>query len=173
MERLIDRQPAGVLLPYSTKNTYRFDFSSPDGEEKGRGVHEPRISLINDQSMQVVTNLEPNFGKVNHSAVMTQTWAAIETPVLVPSTDQSNDTKNDRGWMVTVYNNDYNTDIEVIAILMVATKCDAEEAAIETWEIDKLGQSIVHRASQKECEEAARIIATIGIRVEAEPDPLA
>lgn len=173
MDRLIDRQPAGVLLPYSAKKTYWFDFPSPDGEGKGWGDHEQRFSLINDQCMQVVTALEPNFGKVSHSAVMSQTWAAIETPILEPTTHQSDNTKNDRGWMVTVYNNDYNTDIEVIAILMIATKCDAEEASIETWEIDKLGQSIVHRASQKECEEAAAIIATIGIRVEAEPDPLA
>ena len=137
------------------------------------GVDQYHQNNLAFNSPQTVTALEPNFGKVSHSTVMTQTWAAIETPVLDPSTDQSNDTKNDRGWMVTVYNNDYNTDIEVIAILMIATKCDAEEASIETWEIDKLGQSIVHRASQKECEEAAAIIATIGIRVEAEPDPLA
>ncbi|MBA4292912.1 hypothetical protein C0431_08045 [bacterium] len=142
------------------------------GGMKGGVVQFDHVNLTFNTN-QTITALEPNFGKVSHSAVMTQTWAAIETPVLDPSTDQSNNAKNDRGWMVTVYNNDYNTDIEVIAILMVATKCDAEEAAIETWEIDKLGQSIVHRASQKECEEAARIIATIGIRVEAEPDPLA
>lgn len=141
------------------------------GMKGGIVQYDHNNSIFN--SNQTIIALEPNFGKVSHSTVMNQTWAAIETPVLEPTTHQSDNTKNDRGWMVTVYNNDYNTDIEVIAILMIATKCDAEEASIETWEIDKLGQSIVHRASQKECEEAARIIATIGIRVEAEPDPLA
>lgn len=120
-----------------------------------------------------LTALDEYRGKTTRAAVLDQTWAAIETPVLEPTADQKSNTQEDRGWMVTVYNNDFNTDIEVIAILMVATGCDAEEAAIETWEIDKLGQSIVHRASQAGCEEAARIIATIGIRVEAEPDPLA
>ena len=48
-----------------------------------------------------------------------------------------------------------------------------DEAYMETWEIDHLGKSVVHRASEAECQRAAEIIATIGIRVEATPDPLA
>ncbi len=69
-------------------------------------------------------------------------------------------------WIVTVYDNDYNTYDEVMTVLMVATGCTADEAYIETWEIDHLGCCVVHHASEPECREAAEIIATIGIRVE-------
>ena len=75
------------------------------------------------------------------------------------------------GWLVTVFNNEVNTWDEVMVILMVATRCDAEEAYIETWEIDNLGSSVVHHGGEKECRAAADIIATIGIRVEVGKEP--
>lgn len=68
--------------------------------------------------------------------------------------------------IVIVYNNDHNTYDEVMDILQRATGCTAEEAWIETWEIDHLGKSVVHHASEEECERAAGIIRTIGIHVE-------
>ena len=70
------------------------------------------------------------------------------------------------GWIVTVYNNDYNTYEEVIAILIVATGCNMEEAEIEAWEIDHLGRSVVHHGQEKHCRHAAEIIGKIGNRVE-------
>ncbi len=78
------------------------------------------------------------------------------------------DSQNSGGahWIVTVFNNEVNTWDEVVFILMAATGCDEEEANMETWEVDNLGKSVVHHGAQKECEEAARIIAQIGIRVE-------
>lgn len=69
------------------------------------------------------------------------------------------------GWIVTVFNNDYNTYDEVIHILQAATGCDVEEAYIETWEIDNLGQSVVHHSSKAECDNVAAVISTIGIQV--------
>lgn len=75
------------------------------------------------------------------------------------------------GWRVVVFNNDHNTYAEVMTILMVATGCDQEEAYIETWEIDQIGQSVVHYGSEEECRTAGDIIAQIGIRVEVEPEP--
>jgi len=69
-------------------------------------------------------------------------------------------------WIVTVYNNETNTYEEVVEILMVATGCDSEEAYMETWEIDNLGKSVVHYGVRGECDDAAVIIAQIGIRVE-------
>lgn len=69
-------------------------------------------------------------------------------------------------WIVTVYDNDHNTWDEVINILMAATGCGLEEAEIETWEIDHLGKSVVHHGQKAECDDAAGIIAKIGIRVE-------
>lgn len=82
--------------------------------------------------------------------------------------DDPLETSNGR-WTVTVYNNETNTYEEVVAILIEATGCSVEEAFMETWEIDHLGLSVVHQARQDECELVARIIATIGIRVEVEP----
>jgi hypothetical protein len=70
------------------------------------------------------------------------------------------------GFIVTVYNNDKNTYDEVMMILMVATQCNAEEAYMETWEIDHLGKSVVHRANEEECQNAADLISTIGIDVQ-------
>lgn len=72
-------------------------------------------------------------------------------------------------WLVTVFNNDYNTWDEVIAILCLATGCGRDEAEMETWEIDRLGKSIVHHGDQPECEKAAGIIRTIGIKVSVDP----
>src|SRR5579875_1058178 len=73
-------------------------------------------------------------------------------------------------WIVVVYDNDYNTVEEVIHILIAATHCSFEEAAIETWEIHHLGKSVVHHADKEECERVASIIATIGIRVEVKQE---
>ena len=70
------------------------------------------------------------------------------------------------GYIVTVYDNDYNTVFEVISILMEATGCDLNEAEIETWEVHNLGKSVVHHGGEQECREVADVIATIGIRVE-------
>ena len=75
------------------------------------------------------------------------------------------------GWIVTVYNNDHNTYEEVTTVLMFATCCTADEAYIEAWEIDHYGQCVVHRADEGECRGAAEVIAVIGIRVEATPEP--
>ncbi|BBO24922.1 MAG: hypothetical protein AMXMBFR19_19160 [Chthonomonadaceae bacterium] len=72
---------------------------------------------------------------------------------------------------MTVFNNEYNTYDEVINILMAATSCSFEEACIETWEIDHLGRSVVHYASEQECEHVAGVIRTIGIQVSVGREP--
>lgn len=70
------------------------------------------------------------------------------------------------GYIVVVYDNDKNTWDEVVIILQKATACTQEEAEIETWEVDNLGKSVVHHGGKEECNRAAGIIRTIGIRVE-------
>jgi ATP-dependent Clp protease adaptor protein ClpS len=70
------------------------------------------------------------------------------------------------GWIVIVYDNDKNTWDEVVMILQQATGCTQSEAEIETWEVDNLGKSVVHHGGKEECNRAAGIIRTIGIRVE-------
>lgn len=74
--------------------------------------------------------------------------------------------KEDFGWIVTVFDNDFNTYEEVIMILMAATGCNAHEAYIEAWEIDKLGKCVVHHSSEDDCRMAGSIITEIGIEVE-------
>jgi ATP-dependent Clp protease adapter protein ClpS len=71
-------------------------------------------------------------------------------------------------YIVIVFNNDTNTVEEVIGILQKATACSLEEAQMETWEIHFTGRSVVHHGDRSECERAAGIIATIGIRVAVE-----
>jgi len=73
-------------------------------------------------------------------------------------------TRADREYIVTVFNNEVNTFDEVIYILMLATQCSVEEAQIETWEIHHMGETCVHISSKEECERAATIIGSIGVR---------
>lgn len=120
-----------------------------------------------------VSALDRFAGTVSHVAVVeSPIWDSGAT-VADPGLLSESSTQREKGWIVTVYDNDTNTHLEVISILMVATGCDAEEASIETWEIDNLGSSVVHCDSESACQDAAKVIATIGIRVEATPDPLA
>lgn len=71
-------------------------------------------------------------------------------------------------YIVIVFDNETNTWLEVIEILQKATGCSAEEAWMETWEVHHTGRSVVHHGDRAECERAAGIIATIGIRVAVE-----
>lgn len=88
-----------------------------------------------------------------------------------PKTDSTHGSTQSDGWLVTVFNNETNTYDEVMVVLMVATGCCADEAYMETWEIDHLGASVVHHAGEEECRTVAQVIATIGIRVEVGKQP--
>ena len=89
----------------------------------------------------------------------------IERPHLDSSTIPQHES-----WIVVVFNNETNTWDEVVMILMIATHCTLEEAEIETWEIDRLGKSVVHCADQDECEAVAAVIRQIGIQVEVKSE---
>jgi ATP-dependent Clp protease adaptor protein ClpS len=71
-------------------------------------------------------------------------------------------------FIVIVFNDEEHTFDQVIDILQKATGCSREEAEMETWEIDHLGRSIVHHGDHAECERAAAIIQSIGIKVAVE-----
>lgn len=73
-------------------------------------------------------------------------------------------------WMVVIYNNETNSFDEVILALMRATGCDADEAEIEAWEAHHYGKAPVHFASRTECDEAARVISSIGVKTEVTPE---
>jgi len=78
--------------------------------------------------------------------------------------------RNNGRWMVVIYNNDTNSMDEVVEVLMRATGCGIEEAAIEMWEAHTFGKAPVHFSARGECDEAARIIASIGIKTEVRPE---
>ncbi|MBM3494927.1 MAG: ATP-dependent Clp protease adaptor ClpS [Armatimonadetes bacterium] len=88
------------------------------------------------------------------------------TVVIDPEIQTADPTIGTGEHIVVVYDNDHNTIDEVIDILMKATGCGVQEAAMETWEIHNLGKSIVHHGPASECERVASVIRTIGIRVE-------
>jgi ATP-dependent Clp protease adaptor protein ClpS len=69
-------------------------------------------------------------------------------------------------YVVVIYNNDYNSFDEVIAVLIHATECDLQEASLEAWEAHTFGSAKVHHAPQFECKHVARIIASIGVKAE-------
>jgi ATP-dependent Clp protease adapter protein ClpS len=108
---------------------------------------------------------------------MQETWingvttAPERTTTILPRSDEDTlDSFQGDGFLVVVYDNEVNTFDEVMLILQKATGCSLEEAAIETWEVHYLGKSVVHHGGREECERAAGIIRTIGIRVEVVED---
>jgi ATP-dependent Clp protease adapter protein ClpS len=91
------------------------------------------------------------------------------TAPVLPRPDVLDDRTTGQGdHIVIVFDNDHNTFEEVTAILQRATGCSLAEAEMETWEVHHLGRSVVHHGDRSECERAAAVIATIGIRVAVE-----
>ena len=109
---------------------------------------------------------KPNDHGRRRNSGLAFAWVANSIAVTPDIEEQDTDSTGSGGWVVIVFNNEYNTYEQVIDILMRATGCTAEEAWIETWEIDHLGCSVVHHADEEECNRAAAVIATIGIKVE-------
>ena len=73
-------------------------------------------------------------------------------------------------WMVVIFNNDYTPFDVVILALVRATGCTMEEAEIEAWEAHTFGKAPVHFASKQECESAATVISSIGVKTEVAPE---
>lgn len=73
-------------------------------------------------------------------------------------------------WVVTIFNNDYNTVEEVVYILIKATGCSMEEAEIEMWEAHTFGQTGVHYDSRENCDDVARVIESIGVKTQVTPE---
>lgn len=95
---------------------------------------------------------------------MNERRESMSLPVLEP--ELGSGTVGQSRWMVVIFNNDVNSMEEVIDVLIRATGCDLEEASIETWEAHTFGKAPVHFASKTECEEAARVISSVGVKTE-------
>ncbi len=79
-------------------------------------------------------------------------------------------TRSLRRYMVVIYNNETNSFNDVVSALVLATGCELQEALIETWEAHTFGKASVHFAPEEECQEAAAVIARIGVRTEVRPE---
>jgi ATP-dependent Clp protease adapter protein ClpS len=74
-------------------------------------------------------------------------------------------------WMVTIFDNSHNSMDEVVDILMLATRCTREEAAIEMWEAHTFGKAPVHfHPMREECTRVADVISRVGIKTEVAPE---
>jgi ATP-dependent Clp protease adaptor protein ClpS len=92
----------------------------------------------------------------------------MSAPVLDPV--EVDDISYSGRWMVIMFNNPLNTFEEVIMILMVATECSMDEAELETWEAHLRGKAPVHFASKEECNRVSKIISSIGVVTEVQPE---
>ena len=121
------------------------------------------------EPMQMSFEMQNSFVKSEGTTITTPERTTVSLPDQdVEVTDRTD--AGGSGFLVIVYDNDKNTWDEVVTILQKATGCTLEEAEIETWDVDNLGKSVVHHAGQEECERAAGIIRSIGIRVEVVED---
>ena len=67
--------------------------------------------------------------------------------------------------MVTIFDNETTSMDEVVEVLMIATGCTIEEAAIEMWEAHTFGKAPVHfHRDPVECHRVAGIIETVGVQ---------
>ena len=111
----------------------------------------------------------PGVGRVIWDCGLRALRAAAGSPGTIERPEVEEDgpgTGGEGAWIVTVFDNDYNSIDQVILILMKATGCCQYEAEIETWEIHNLGKSVVHHGPEEDCTSVAAVIAQIGIRVE-------
>ena len=73
-------------------------------------------------------------------------------------------------WMVIIFNDETTYVGRVIKTLMRATRCPQNEALMEVWEAEHYGKARVHFADREECEQAAAIIRSIGVKTEVCPE---
>ncbi len=93
----------------------------------------------------------------------------MSQPSLLPQIDEPGSDLGAR-WKVVIYNNDYTDRDQVCEVLMSATGCDIQEAALEVWEAEVYGKASVHFAARQECESAAFVISRIGVKAEVSPE---
>ena len=73
-------------------------------------------------------------------------------------------------FMTVIFNNDHTPQDVVVAILIKATGCTAEEAMIEMWEAEHYGKAAVHFANESECKRVATIIESVGVKTTVQPE---
>jgi ATP-dependent Clp protease adapter protein ClpS len=90
--------------------------------------------------------------------------------VSVPGRSNEDDSADAEAlYEVRIIDNDHNTYQEVMQISILALGVQQEQAFAIAWEVDHLGSCVVAHAPEKEAEEMAVLIRTIGIEVEVNP----
>ncbi len=71
-------------------------------------------------------------------------------------------------WNVILFNDDWHTFEEVIAQLILATSCSAEQAAHIAWDAHTEGEAVCYTGSRERCELVASVLEEIdlGVRLE-------
>jgi len=71
-------------------------------------------------------------------------------------------------WNVILFNDDWHTFEEVIAQLILATSCSAEQAAHIAWDAHSEGEAVCYAGSRERCELVASVLEEIdlGVRLE-------
>ena len=87
----------------------------------------------------------------------------------IGSTPQSSPLIEGR-YRVIIFNDDHTPYDVVVRILMAATGCDLEEAAIETWEAHTFGRCDVHFDAEHVCHEVATVIGGVGVLTAVQPE---
>jgi len=73
-------------------------------------------------------------------------------------------------WVTTIYDNDHTPLDDVVIAIVRATRCDVEEASIETWEAQTYGKAAIHFASEEECTFVAAIMCSIGVEASVDKE---
>jgi len=71
-------------------------------------------------------------------------------------------------WMVILFNDDYHAFDEVIAQVQKATGCSPGEAFQITYAAHTNGQAVAYVGDKQSCEQVARVLREIDLRVELE-----
>jgi ATP-dependent Clp protease adaptor protein ClpS len=71
---------------------------------------------------------------------------------------------------VILYNDDWHTFDDVIAQLVKAGACDADEAEVHAWRVHTEGRSQVFHGPRKDCERVALVLREIRLQVEVDWD---
>jgi ATP-dependent Clp protease adapter protein ClpS len=71
-------------------------------------------------------------------------------------------------WMVILFNDDYHAFDEVIAQVQKATGCNPGEAFQITYAAHSNGQAVAYVGDKQACEQVARVLREIDLRVELE-----
>jgi ATP-dependent Clp protease adapter protein ClpS len=86
----------------------------------------------------------------------------------LPQVSDEEETRQQRPWVVILYNDDWHSFDEVVFQVQKATGCSLEEAEWITYEAHTQGRAIAYTGTMEECERVAGILRQIKLQVETD-----